>query len=276
MHSARKAKPLRYVAAGIMASGPFGCLVAGETERQRVGVTTSALEERLCFASGGRQHGAVHGMPARIHRRVATRRLAGGGVDGQHGFLHVGTGTRVSGASGANALLTNMGGGETSETRIDPCARVTGDISSEPSVTVSPGATVSGAIRTGGDVTPANTLSWFVSFPRVAGSAVVISRGTKRELQPGNYGALKVESKGEVALLLGVYYFARLMLSRTRRSSRGATTDLFSSTSSAPFARTGRGTLLPKKRSSPRSPPIRSSSVVASRGRWLRRTPRLT
>jgi hypothetical protein len=187
MHSAGKSKlSLRHVAAGIMASGLFGCLVAGESERQRLGVAASALDECLCASpqAAGMTHACTacrRGYAVTLPRDVSPATVSMASTD----RLHVGGVARVSGASGASGLLTSMGGGET---RIDSCARVTGDISSEPSVTVSPGATVSGAIRTGGDVTPANTLSWFVSFPRVAGSEVIVSRGTKRELQPGNYG----------------------------------------------------------------------------------------
>jgi hypothetical protein len=132
--------------------------------------------------------------------------------------------TTVKRLDGSWAAVSNAGD---SETNIGANAAV-GDVTSIASVTLREGAQIAGDLKTGGTLTrqngtnvsgaileqatltPRNVFSWAVQPPISNSGDVLLQPDTIRDIDPGAYAHVLVNSRARLGLKTGVYYLASL------------------------------------------------------------------
>lgn len=140
------------------------------------------------------------------------------------GSLRLSDGVQVTEPSGGFALVANAGSGPTAFSPDDAVGsilsvgpvtlgdrnNVPGLIKSEGTVTLGNNDTVGGPIIAEGNVTPPGLSQYEVTFPPTLAPGLTLQPGAQGTLAPGAYQATSVQSRAELKLSTGTYFFASL------------------------------------------------------------------
>lgn len=141
-------------------------------------------------------------------------------VSASEGII-IGSGTELTAADGQFADIATS----TGEIRVESSSGV-GTVSTSGHVFVGSQSTIHGKlfassteVQSGASapgVLPypgePNKIKWNVTFPSASGDSINLEPAQTRNLDPGNYGALRVASRSTVTLTTGTYYFDTLQL----------------------------------------------------------------
>lgn len=160
----------------------------------RLGVPASgSLQNLLMVASSSLELGPRATLPARTDGTAAT-------------IANMGAHTTRIGPQATTGNVWSVG-----DVRLQPRARVAGNVRTQAAVTRGPGSVIDGAIEAAPPLSPAQPFRWTVQY-EIGTDATVIAPRARAAVAPGAYRKLDVGPAATIDLRAGTYYVDDLQL----------------------------------------------------------------